>query len=158
MRLATASPWWAAGGLAALLDFGSKELVRDRMVEGASVAFAPFFNLVSARNHGAAFSMLAEAGGWQRHALSAFAIAVTCALAWMLTTRRSRAEAAAFALIMGGAVGNATDRIRFGAVTDFLDLHWAGWHWPAFNVADIAICVGAALLVVSSFKPDRSGR
>ncbi|MEJ7931480.1 signal peptidase II [Ramlibacter sp. AN1015] len=144
-------------GLAALADFGTKQVVRERMAEGSSVSLAPFFNLVSARNHGAAFSMLADAGGWQRHALAAFALAVTAALAWMLTWQRSRLEAASFSLIMGGAVGNAIDRIHFGAVTDFLDFHWAGWHWPAFNVADIAICVGAALLVTSSLSSARSG-
>jgi signal peptidase II len=70
----------------------------------------------------------------------------------MLSAKRDRLEAFAYAMILGGAVGNAIDRFAFGSVTDFLDFHLAGWHWPAFNVADIAICVGAACLVAGSFK------
>lgn len=150
-----AAPWLGVAGAVFAADFATKELVRQRMAEGDAVALAPFFNLVSARNSGAAFSMLADAGGWQRPFFVALALAVSIALAWMLGAARSRAEAWAFSLILGGALGNALDRAVHARVTDFLDFHLAGWHWPAFNVADIGICVGAALLVISSFRPER---
>ncbi|TFZ04601.1 lipoprotein signal peptidase [Ramlibacter rhizophilus] len=152
-RPRTALPWLALSACALAADFATKALVRARMVEGESTPLAPFFNLVSARNAGAAFSFLADAGGWQRHFFVALALVVSALLAWMLSAKRARLDAFAYSMILGGAVGNAIDRLAFGAVTDFLDFHWAGWHWPAFNVADVAICLGAACLVASSFKP-----
>lgn len=157
-RARTGLPWWGLAAAAILADFATKQLVRSRMVEGASLPLAPFFNLVSARNSGAAFSFLADAGGWQRWFFVALALVVSAVLAWMLGAKRDRLEAFAYAMILGGAVGNAIDRLVFGSVTDFLDFHLAGWHWPAFNVADIAICVGAACLVASSFKPPARAR
>lgn len=151
-RARTGLAWWGLATAAILADFVTKHLVRSRMVEGESLPLAPFFNLVSARNSGAAFSFLADAGGWQRWFFVVLALVVSAVLAWMLSARRDRLESFAYAMILGGAVGNAIDRLVFGSVTDFLDFHLAGWHWPAFNVADIAICVGAACLVASSFK------
>lgn len=155
-RVRTALPWWGLAAAAIVADFATKRLVRELMVEGESLPLAPFFNLVSARNSGAAFSFLADAGGWQRWFFVALAAVVSVVLAWMLSAKRDRLEAFAFAMILGGAVGNAIDRFVFGAVTDFLDFHLSGWHWPAFNVADIAICVGAACLIAGSFKAARA--
>lgn len=154
-RARTGLPWWGLAAAALVADLATKELVRSRLVEGESLPLAPFFNLVSARNSGAAFSFLADAGGWQRWFFVVLAFVVSAVLAWLLSTGRDRVEAFAYAMILGGAVGNAIDRFVFGSVTDFLDFHMSGWHWPAFNVADIAICVGAACLVASSFHRSR---
>ena len=108
----------------------------------------PFFNLALVFNPGAAFSFLSDAGGWQRWFFVALALAVSV---WLTLLIRSHAAERllplAAALILGGALGNVIDRIRFGAVVDFLDVHAAGWHWPAFNVADAAISMGVALLI-----------
>lgn len=151
-RARTGLPWWGLAAAAIIADFATKHLVRSRMVQGESLPLATFFNLVSARNSGAAFSFLADAGGWQRWFFVVLALVVSAVLVWMLSAKRDRFEAFAYAMILGGAVGNAIDRFVFGSVTDFLDFHLAGWHWPAFNVADIAIFVGAACLVASSLK------
>ncbi len=104
----------------------------------------PVFNLTLVFNEGAAFSFLADAGGWQRPVFVVLAVVVSVALAvWLVRlTPRQRWLAAGLALVLGGAVGNLIDRVLFGHVVDFLDFHWAGWHWPAFNVADSAITLG----------------
>jgi signal peptidase II len=115
-----------------------------------------FFNLVHVLNPGAAFSFLAGAGGWQRWFFLAIALAVSAWLTWMLTRPRDKSEALSFSLILGGALGNAYDRAARGQVIDYLDFHLAGWHWPAFNLADVAITVGAVLLVIASFLQSRS--
>ncbi|MDP1602671.1 MAG: signal peptidase II [Legionella sp.] len=151
-RARTGLLWWGLAAAAIVADFATKHLVRSRMIEGESLPLAQFFNLVSARNSGAAFSFLADAGGWQRWFFVVLTLVVSAVLAWMLSAKRDRLEAFAYAMILGGAVGNAIDRFVFGSVTDFLDFHLAGWHWPAFNLADITICVGAACLVAGSFK------
>ena len=118
---------------------------------GASYPFTSYFNLVHVWNRGAAFSFLADTGGWQRYAFIALGICISTALAVLLYRGlANRLEAPAFALIIGGALGNVTDRISLGYVVDYLDFHWQGWHWPAFNIADIAITTGAVLLVAAS--------
>ena len=155
-RARTALPWWGLAAAAIVADTATKHLVRARMVEGEALPLAPFFNLVSARNSGAAFSFLADAGGWQRWFFVVLALVVSAVLVWMLSAKRGRLEAFAYAMILGGAVGNAIDRLVFGSVTDFLDFHLAGWHWPAFNVADIVIFAGAACLVASSLRAPRA--
>ena len=112
----------------------------------------PFFNLVHALNPGAAFSFLAGAGGWQRWFLLGIALAASIWLAWMLSKPVRRLEGLTYSLILGGALGNAFDRAVRGQVVDFVDFHLAGRHWPAFNIADMAIMVGAvALIAVSLF-------
>lgn len=109
----------------------------------------PFFNLTLAYNEGAAFSFLAGAGGWQRWFFAGIAlIASIIILVWLVRGRDSRMVAAALALILGGALGNLWDRLALGHVVDFLDFHWAGYHFPAFNIADSAITVGAALIIL----------
>jgi signal peptidase II len=149
-RLAIALPWWALGLAVAVTDFATKQAVRLQWPEGTVVPVTSFFNLVSVQNAGAAFSMLADAGGWQRHFLAALAVVVSAVLLWLLTSPLRRLEAAGYSLILGGAVGNAIDRIVYGSVTDFLDFHVLGMHWPAFNGADIAICLGAASMIGSA--------
>lgn len=147
--------WWIYPLIASLigaLDQAVKYAVVATMPYRASYEITSFFNLVHVWNTGAAFSFLADAGGWQRYFFTVIGIGVSVALAWMLKRGvASRLEAAAYTLIMGGAVGNIVDRLARGFVVDYLDFHWRGWHWPAFNVADIAITGGAVLMVASSF-------
>ena len=138
----------------AMLDQGVKAVVAATLPLGDSVAVTPWFNLVHVLNPGAAFSFLADAGGWQRHALSAIGIVVSLALAVLLWRGvRSRLAAAGYVGLIGGALGNVIDRLRIGAVVDFLDLHWRDLHWPTFNLADMLVVGGAGLLVLASFKP-----
>lgn len=136
------------------LDQGLKWIVASALPLGERVAVTAWFNLVHVLNPGAAFSFLADAGGWQRYFLTAVGIVVSLALAWLL--RRgvgSRLEAAAYVGLIGGALGNVVDRLRIGAVVDYLDLYWRGMHWPAFNLADTFVVGSACLLVLASFKP-----
>lgn len=123
---------------------------------GWSYKVTDFFNLVHVLNPGAAFSFLAGAGGWQRWFFLAIAVGASVWLAWMLAKTRDTREAFSFSLILGGALGNALDRAVRGQVIDYLDFHARGWHWPAFNLADMAIMGGAALLVFASLRPARS--
>jgi len=146
-RLASGWVWWSLALAVALADYVTKHLVRLNLPEGSGIPLTGFFNLVSIRNAGAAFSFLADAGGWQRYFFTAVALVVAVALGWILSSALPRVEALAYSFIMGGALGNAVDRMYFGRVTDFLDFHWQGWHWPSFNLADIAICVGALVLI-----------
>lgn len=123
---------------------------------GWTYRVSDFFNFVHVLNPGAAFSFLADAGGWQRWFFLSIAVAASVWLAWMLAKPRVSAEALSFSLILGGALGNALDRAARGQVVDYLDFHVQGWHWPAFNLADVAIVVGAALMVFSSLLTKRS--
>ncbi|MEW6164069.1 MAG: signal peptidase II [Pseudomonadota bacterium] len=140
--------WFGLAALVIALDQASKLWVLGSFVLHESVAVTSFFNLVLVLNPGASFSFLADAGGWQKWFFIILALVISAWLAVML--RRHAAERlmpTALALVLGGALGNVIDRLRFGAVVDFLDFHVAGWHWPAFNVADSAISVGVALLL-----------
>lgn len=141
----------------AAIDFASKQVVRMELARGESIPMTAYFNLVHAMNPGAAFSFLASAGGWQRYFLTVIAAAISAYLVWTLTSKLLLLESLAFSLILGGAVGNAADRVLYGGVTDFLDLHWRNMHWPAFNVADIAICMGAIAMVLGAFRGKATG-
>ena len=111
-----------------------------------------FFNLVLVFNKGAAFSLFAQAAGWQTPLLAAFALAAAAIVSVLIVRNPGRGLLClGLALILGGALGNLIDRLRFGHVVDFLDFHALGWHWPAFNVADSAICVGALILILEGF-------
>lgn len=122
----------------------------------SSVELIPTLDLVLAYNTGAAFSILSTAGGWQRWLFIGLALAIcTFILHWLRDLpRRARWLPLALSLILGGAVGNVIDRVHIGAVVDFIDFHVGDWHWPAFNVADAAICVGAVLLVMGMFRQE----
>lgn len=140
--------WLAVAGLVVVLDQASKAWIMASFGLGESLAVTQFFNLVFVFNPGASFNFLADAGGWQRWFFVALALAISVWLLAML--RRHAAERlmpAALAMILGGALGNVVNRIRFGAVVNFLDFHAAGAHFPAFNVADSAITVGVALML-----------
>lgn len=145
--------WIGIAGFIVLLDQAFKQAITELMSYGAGYVVTPFFNLVHVRNPGAAFSFLADAGGWQRYALAALGVGVSVVLAWWLWRGvGSVLDAMSFTLILGGALGNVADRIARGFVVDYLDFHWQGWHWPAFNLADVSITTGAALLILSSFR------
>lgn len=140
--------WLALAGTIIAADFATKAWVLSAFHLHESVAVTSFFNLVLVMNPGASFSFLADAGGWQRWFFIVLALAISAWLVWEIRRHaQERLLPFAFTLVLGGALGNVIDRFRFGAVVDFLDFHVAGWHWPAFNVADSAITVGVILLL-----------
>jgi signal peptidase II len=150
---ATLGRWLALALLVLVLDQISKGwvLANFRLMDRQIVT--SFFNLVLVFNAGASFSFLADAGGWQKWFFVALALGISL---WLLSLLRKHAHErlmpAALSLILGGAIGNVVDRLRFDAVVDFLDFHLAGYHWPAFNVADSAIFVGVALMLWHQFR------
>ncbi|MBK1699191.1 signal peptidase II [Rhodovibrio salinarum] len=133
-------------------DQVSKLWILDLMQPPRRIEVTGFFNLVLVWNPGVSFGLLGAGNPWQPWLLSAFATIVAGGLLyWLHTGRHGRWTALAIGLIVGGAIGNVIDRLRFGAVVDFLDVHAAGWHWPAFNVADSAIVVGVGVLLLDAF-------
>ncbi|MGB4767324.1 MAG: signal peptidase II [Rugosibacter sp.] len=149
------APWLALAAVVIGIDQLSKWWVLTHFHYMESLPVASFFNLYLVFNPGAAFSFLADAGGWQKWFFVALSSAVS---AWLLALLRQHTRHAnerlmptALSLILGGAIGNVIDRIRLDAVVDFLDFHLAGYHFPAFNVADSAISIGVALMLVHQF-------
>jgi len=145
--------WLALSAVVIVLDQLTKLWVSQALGAHEVIPLTPFFNLVLAHNAGAAFSFLAGAGGWQRGFF--IGIAAVAALVIVYLLRKHHGEklfSLALALILGGALGNLIDRIQFGHVVDFLDFYVQGYHWPAFNVADMAITGGAGLLIWDSLK------
>lgn len=141
--------WLGLSGLIIVLDQLTKHWIISALELGQRIELTSFFNLVFVFNPGAAFSFLSDAGGWQRWFFVVLALAVSGWLTLLIRQHASqRLLPLAAAMILGGALGNVIDRMRFGAVVDFLDVHAAGWHWPAFNVADSAISAGVVLLVL----------
>ena len=137
-----------------LLDQYSKYAVSGSMSLFQSIEVMPFFNLTYVHNYGAAFSFLDSAGGWQRWFFTAIAVAVSGVILWWLkqTPRNQTLLPVAFSFILGGALGNVYDRLMHGYVIDFLDFYIKDMHWPAFNIADSAIFIGAALLIIDMLK------
>jgi signal peptidase II len=142
--------------LTVVLDQLSKWIVLDTFEPGVGIAVTPFFNLVLVWNRGVSFGMFNSGGSFAPWLLSGLALAVVVALGAWLQRTEQRLTALGLGLVIGGALGNVVDRIRFGAVVDFLDFHLAGYHWPAFNVADAGICVGAALMVADGLLARQS--
>lgn len=143
--------WFALAALIVVIDQVAKWAVLAAFAPGGRLALTGFFNLVLAFNKGAAFSFLAGAPGWQTPlfiAVAAVAIIVVSVL--LARSPGDPLVCAGLALILGGALGNLIDRLRYGQVVDFLDFHLSDWHWPAFNVADSAITIGAGLLIFES--------
>lgn len=139
--------------LVIVLDQISKAWITNHFVYGESLSAAPLFNLVLAHNQGAAFSFLNDAGGWQRWMFSLIAVVASVWIIWLMNRhRQQKLFCFALAMILGGALGNLIDRIRYGYVVDFLDFYWDSHHFPAFNLADSAITCGAALLLLDSFR------
>ncbi len=149
--------WLAAAGAIVAVDQITKLAVVATFALHESVAVTPFFNLVLVYNRGAAFSFLAGASGWQTILFIAIALTAAVWIVYLLQRYpRETLFCVALTLVLAGAVGNVIDRIRLGAVIDFLDFHAFGWHWPAFNVADSAITCGALLLVWDGLRTRRT--
>ena len=148
----TAWRWWLLALVIVVTDLLTKALTEASMPYLSYVEITRFFNYGHWRNPGAAFSFLADAGGWQRYFFVILAAAVSVWLAYALTRPLHILERWAFSLILGGALANGIDRALRGYVVDFLDFHWRGTHWPAFNVADMAITAGAALMIAGAFS------
>ncbi|HVL10751.1 MAG TPA: signal peptidase II [Burkholderiaceae bacterium] len=145
--------WLGLSALIILLDQLSKIAVLRTFAYGEARPVTDFFNLVLVYNRGAAFSFLAQAGGWQRWLFTAIGVAATVFIIWLLKRHAGqRMFCLALALIMGGALGNVIDRVAYGHVIDFLDFYVGRYHWPAFNLADSAIFLGAALLILDEIR------
>jgi signal peptidase II len=152
-RSSSIVPWLGIAALVILIDQLSKITIAKTFGYGQSKTITSFFNLVLAHNPGAAFSFLAAEGGWQRWLFSAIALGAALFILFLLKRHAGqRLFCTALALVLGGALGNLIDRIAYGHVIDFLDFHAGGWHWPAFNIADSAICIGAALFILDELR------
>jgi signal peptidase II len=150
--MSRAWPWFAGAATLVAADQLTKAIILARFAPGERLEVTGFFNLVLAFNKGAAFSLLAQAPGWQTPVLVAIALAAAAILSALIVRNlHKRLLCTGLALVLGGALGNLVDRLRLGHVVDFIDLHAAGWHWPAFNVADSGITVGAAILILEGF-------
>jgi signal peptidase II len=154
-------PWMVLSLLVIVLDRISKYIISAHLGLYDSIILLPVFNLTLMHNTGAAWSLLAGASGWQRWFFILLALTVSAAIIlWLLSLARAqyRWRAAGLALILGGALGNCIDRLWHGYVIDFIQLHYHGWFFPAFNLADSAITVGAAILIFEGLLPRRIDR
>lgn len=141
---------WLALALAVIaLDQASKLAILANLGLGERLPIIPgIFNLTLAYNPGAAFSFLADAGGWQRHFFTALALVISAGIVWLLKRHANEPRyCLQLALVLGGAVGNVIDRLAYGHVVDFIQVYYQNWYYPAFNIADSAICIGVALML-----------
>lgn len=155
MRNVPMLKWLWLAFLSLGLDQASKIAIDAKFQLYESIVIIPsFFNLTYVHNTGAAFSFLSEAGGWQRWFFAALAIVMSTIMTIWLTRLKENETllAVALSLILGGAIGNLIDRLFYGYVIDFLDVYYGTYHWPAFNIADSAITIGVALMLVDSFR------
>ncbi len=151
-------PWLSLALIICMADQFTKTLILGYYKLGDSTQVLSFFNVVRVHNTGAAFSFLANAGGWQRWFFTSIGIVATIFIVWMLRSHAGqKLFAFALACILGGAVGNVVDRLLHGYVVDFLDFHWGSWHFPAFNIADTGITIGAACLILDEILRVRRG-
>jgi signal peptidase II len=155
MRMPPVFRWGLLVAVATVVLDQLTKLVMLGVLEAGAIEVAPFFNLVLVWNRGVSFGMLDASGGLAPWVLSGLALAVVVALVVWLHRTDHLLTGIALGLVIGGALGNIVDRIRFGAVVDFLDFHLAGYHWPAFNLADSAICVGAAIMLADGLLAPR---
>ncbi|WP_296442809.1 signal peptidase II [Rhodoferax sp. UBA5149] len=151
--------WLGLAAIIVIADQFTKVLIVGFYHLGDSTAVTSFFNVVRMHNSGAAFSFLAGGSGWQRWFFTVIGLLAATLILWMLKSHAGQ-KLFAFALscILGGAMGNVIDRLMYGYVVDFLDFHWHNWHFPAFNVADSAITVGAACLILDELLRVRRAR
>lgn len=135
------------------IDFASKQWIMNNLMLHESMSVMPFFNVFYAHNYGAAFSFLADKGGWQRWFFAGIAVAIVVVLLVMMYRSKAsdKLNNIAYALIVGGALGNLFDRAYHGFVVDFIDFYIGDWHFATFNIADCGICIGAALIVLEGF-------
>ncbi len=139
--------------LVLLLDQLSKWSALSNLKLGIPEEVLPFMNWLLLLNPGAAFSFLAQSSGWQRWFFTILGLAASLYILWLLRKNQTdKLLSFALSFILGGALGNVLDRMMYGAVVDFIDLHYGNWHWPAFNIADSAICIGATLIVLSELR------
>ena len=140
--------------LVILLDFASKAVILNTLSKGPAIEVTSFFNLVLAMNKGISFSMFSNAGPYL---LTILALGICAFIVYLIFKEKDAFTRCCLSLILGGAIGNIIDRVRFGAVVDFLDFHAFGYHWPAFNIADSCICVGVVLLLFRMiFKKEKN--
>jgi signal peptidase II len=152
------APWLTWAAIVLVLDQFTKTLILGYYQLGDSTPVTSFFNVVRVHNTGAAFSFLADAGGWQRWFFVGLGVAAVVYLGFLVTRHATQVGFALGAtLILAGAIGNTIDRLTWGVVIDFIDLHAGGWHWPAFNVADSCITVGAVLFILDELRRVRRG-
>jgi signal peptidase II len=138
----------AIAAITLLLDQLSKWSALSSLQLGIPEPVLPFMNWLLLLNPGAAFSFLAQGSGWQRWFFTIVGLVACVYIVWLLRKNQNdKLLCVALSLILGGALGNVLDRLMYGAVIDFIDLHYANWHWPAFNIADSAICIGAVLII-----------
>jgi len=148
--------WLWVSAAVVVADYATKAAMLAAFHPGEERPFTSFFSLILTFNAGAAFSIFADADGWQRWFFAAVALGAAVVITWLLRRGGSTMYCLGLALILGGALGNVWDRLTIGRVVDFLLFHYQGWSWPAFNVADSAISVGAALLILDSFRHRRA--
>lgn len=160
LKINSSLQWLWLTAIFLIIDQITKQWVAGSMELYQSINILPFFNITYAQNHGAAFSFLADQSGWQRWFFTSIAaIASVVFLVWLKRTPKEQPLlAAALACMLSGALGNLIDRSMFGYVIDFLDFYVKGYHWPTFNVADSIIFVGAALMIIDSFKQDKTSK
>ena len=152
-------PWLGLALLILIADQFTKVLILGYYKLGDTTYVTSFFNVVRVHNAGAAFSFLANAGGWQRWFFTGIGVAAAIFIIWMLKSHPGqKLFSFALACILGGAIGNVIDRSLYGYVVDFLDFHYAGWHFPAFNIADSAITIGAVCLILDELLRVRRSR
>jgi signal peptidase II len=152
-------PWLGLALIIFIFDQFTKTLILGHYKLGDSTYVTSFFNVVRVHNSGAAFSFLSNAGGWQRWFFTGIGVVATIFIVWMLRSHAGqKLFAFALACILGGAVGNVVDRVLHGYVVDFLDFHYAGMHFPAFNVADSGITIGAMCLILDEILRVRRAR
>ncbi len=146
--------WTILSLIIIILDQITKMIASANLQMFDPIAIIPMLNFTLMHNEGAAFSFLSDAGGWQRWFFSGLAFTVSIVLiVWIKKLKpEEKALAISLSLILGGAIGNLIDRLRFGYVVDFIDVYYGTMHWPAFNIADSAITVGAIWMIISSFR------
>ena len=151
--------WLGLATIILMADQFTKVMILGFYQLGDSTYVTSFFNVVRVHNSGAAFSFLAGASGWQRWFFTVIGVLAATLILWLLKSHSGqKLFSFAMACILGGAIGNVIDRVLYGYVVDFLDFHWRTWHFPAFNVADSAITVGAACLILDELLRVRRGR
>ena len=151
---ASSSKWYVLLALGVLIaDQMTKWWAQMSLPMAQPIKVTDFLNWFLIYNPGAAFSFLSQASGWQRWFFTVIGIVAAIVIIWLLQKNaHDRPFCLALSLILGGAIGNVIDRLLYGAVVDFIDVHYDGWHWPAFNIADSAISIGATLIVINEIR------
>jgi len=148
--------YFSLSAIVVAIDLYTKHLTQQAFELGDQLTVTSFFNLVRYHNEGAAFSFLADAGGWQKWFFTGISVAASAFIIYLLKKHRNeKLFCWGLALVLGGAIGNLYDRVTLGYVVDFLSFHLDDLYWPAFNIADSAICVGVGLLLLDSFTPKK---